>query len=81
MTRPLVALVPDSVDWILGTWCRKFIDTHSRTIDFLVVPIGELDSNPDFFRAVLARCDAMHCLTLSDASHSLIGTSSPTGHS
>jgi len=63
--RLRVVLVPDSVDWILGTWCTTFIRIHGSRIDFTILPVAELTINTHFAGQVLANCEVVHCLTQS----------------
>lgn len=58
-----MVLVPDSIEWILGTWCKEFIKEHGEQFEFVILPLGEIRANPTFSRKLILEADIVHCLT------------------
>jgi glycosyltransferase involved in cell wall biosynthesis len=62
---PRVMLIPDSINWILGTWAKQIVKWNSHHYNFVIVPYGEIRENPELFFSLLPEVDAVHCLSQS----------------
>lgn len=58
-----ILLIPDAIDWILGTWAKEIVKRQSENFDFLIFPIREMYENPQLFKDAVEQVDAVHCLT------------------
>ena len=62
---PRVMLIPDSVNWILGTWAQEIEKWNSERFEFVVFPVGEIWENEALFLSLLNEIDIVHCLSQS----------------
>ena len=61
--KPRIMLIPDAVDWILGTWAKEIRKWNSARYEFVIFPLAEIQENPALFHSALAQSDSVHCLT------------------
>ena len=61
--KPRIMLIPDSVEWILGTWAKEITKWNSNKYEFVIFPAAEIRESPELFLSVLAQVDTVHCLT------------------
>lgn len=58
-----ILLIPDAIDWILGTWAKEIVRWQSERFEFLIFPMREIYENPQLFKDTVERVDAVHCLS------------------
>lgn len=61
--KPKVVLIPDCIQWVLGTWAQEIAHWHANKYDFIIFPYGEIEDNEKLFLSILTSADAVHCLT------------------
>ncbi len=62
-SKPLVVLVPDAMEWILGSWALEITEANADAFEFIVFPASQIDENPGRFAEVVQKADVLHCLT------------------
>ena len=62
---PRVMLIPDSVNWILGTWAQEIEKWNSEHFEFVIFPVGEIWENEPLFLSLLNEIEVVHCLSQS----------------
>ena len=65
LLKPLVVLIPDAIDWVLGSWAREIAEHNQAHYDFVIFPVGEIGCRPEQFGEILGVADVVHCLTQS----------------
>ncbi len=63
--KPLVVLVPDTMEWVLGSWALEIAEANADAFEFIVFPASQIDENPGRFAEVVQKADVLHCLTQS----------------
>ena len=62
--KPRIMLIPDAVDWILGTWAKEIRKWNSaRYENSLFSPWLKSRKTQLCFTLALAQSDSVHCLT------------------
>jgi glycosyltransferase involved in cell wall biosynthesis/SAM-dependent methyltransferase len=61
--KPLVVLIPDAMNWVLGDWAREIAAHNAQDFDFVIFPLEELRSRKRVFSELMAHADIVHCLT------------------
>lgn len=62
-SKPLVVLVPDAMEWILGSWALEIAEANADAFEFIIFPASQIDENPGRFAEVVEQADVLHCLT------------------
>ena len=63
--KPLVVLVPDVMEWVLGSWAREIADANADLYDFIIFPASQFESAPEQLTEALNNADLIHCLAQS----------------
>ena len=50
--KPRIMLIPDAVDWILGTWAKEIRKWNSTRYEFVIFPLAEIQENPALFHVL-----------------------------
>jgi glycosyltransferase involved in cell wall biosynthesis len=57
-----ILLVPDFMQWILGTFARQINDCNKDKYDFFIFPATEMYKRPETFLELANNVDVLHCL-------------------
>ena len=59
-----IMLIPDTMDWILGTWANEIKRWNSDKYNFVIFPLNRLKDDKNIFLSLVKNSiDIVHCLS------------------